>query len=265
MRLERIGKGFQVDAVALGPLLGVPAEDVHRLMREGRIASLCEQGQGEDGGRYRLTFRHEATRLRLTVNDAGEVLLRTRSTVAPRLGPPAQVEPETPGEARSGSGRRVALGDSHADVTRLVEGQFHARHRRWLDELGTLAEMIEDLHEGDEGVPVGLHRILGRMEDVLEAHMRAAESVVFPAIRRGATHDLGYWIAALRADHARLESDCMRIREISRGFTLPDNACTCWVTLYAGLAEFMDALAEHMRIENDMLFPQFERGACAGE
>lgn len=80
MRLERIGNGFQVDAAFLGPLLGVPARDVQQLMREGRITSLCEKGQGSDSGRYRLTFRHGTTRLRLTVSDQGEVLTRTRTT-----------------------------------------------------------------------------------------------------------------------------------------------------------------------------------------
>ncbi|WP_347309629.1 DUF6522 family protein [Defluviimonas sp. SAOS-178_SWC] len=85
MRIERLDNGFRIDATALGPLLGVPGEDMQRLMREGRIASLCETGRGEDHGRHRITFRHGVTRIRLTVNDAGEVLLRTRATVAPHF------------------------------------------------------------------------------------------------------------------------------------------------------------------------------------
>lgn len=238
MRLERTESGFQVDALALGPLLGVPAEDVQRLMREGRIASLCEDGQGEDGGRHRITIRYGANRVRLTVNDAGEVLLRTRATVAPHPGPREQVAPS---------------GDSPADLTRHIEGRFHPRHRQWLDELGKLAEMVEELHEGDEGAPAGLHRILARIGDVLEAHMQTAERIVFPGIRTAATSDLGPWIDALRGDHARLIGDCARIREASRDFRLPDDACTSWATLYAGLVEFIDALAEHLRLESDML------------
>lgn len=102
MQLERTENGFQIDAAALGPLLGVPADDLHRLMREGRIMSLCEAGQGADSGRHRITFRHGATRVRLTVNDTGEVLLRTRTTVAPRRKTAPQVGSETPGASRSG-------------------------------------------------------------------------------------------------------------------------------------------------------------------
>lgn len=83
MRLEPMQSGFQIDAADLGPLLGVPPEEVHRLIRDARISTLCEEGRDEDAGRYRVTFRHRGTRVRLTVNDAGEVLLRTRTTVFP--------------------------------------------------------------------------------------------------------------------------------------------------------------------------------------
>lgn len=88
MRLERTEDGFQIDAGTLEPLLGMPAADITRLIREGRIVSLCEEGQGEHSGRHRLTFRHEATRVRLIVNDAGDILLRTRSTGASGPGTP---------------------------------------------------------------------------------------------------------------------------------------------------------------------------------
>ncbi|SDY91531.1 DUF6522 family protein [Citreimonas salinaria] len=83
MQLERTENGFQIDAVILAPLLGVAPEEVQRLIREGQISTLCEEGRDEDEGRHRLTFRHRATRVRLTVTDTGEVLSRTRTTVAP--------------------------------------------------------------------------------------------------------------------------------------------------------------------------------------
>ena len=86
MQLERIEDGFQIDADSLATLLGVPTEDVSRLMREGRITSLCEEGQAEDRGRHRISFRYSDILVQLTVDDAGQVLLRTQTSVAPRPG-----------------------------------------------------------------------------------------------------------------------------------------------------------------------------------
>ncbi len=258
MHLEPTENGFQIDAVTVGPLLGVPPEDVLRLMREGRIASLCEKGLGEDRGRHRITFRHGATRVRLTVNDAGEVLLRTRMTVAPRPGAQPLAGPGQPDKARREGG------DTPADLTRGLETRFHTRLRPQLDHLEKLAEMVEDLHEGDEGVPAGLHHLLLQIGDVLEAHMQTAERVVFPALRSGATVALGAWIDTLRGDHDRLTRACAGIRAISQGFKLSDEACTSWATLYVRLAEFIDDLAEHMRLEN-ALFSQFAPGGVAND
>lgn len=84
MFLEPTDTGFQIDAADLGPLLGLEPDKLKHLMREGRIGSLSEQGEGEDAGRHRITFRHEATRVQLIVNDAGEVLQQSRTTIAPK-------------------------------------------------------------------------------------------------------------------------------------------------------------------------------------
>ena len=86
MRLEPTDGGFQIEAEDLAALFGLSQANVQRLMRAGQISSLSEEGQGEDEGRHRITFRYGATRVRLTVNPQGEVLLRTRTSDAPRPG-----------------------------------------------------------------------------------------------------------------------------------------------------------------------------------
>jgi len=86
MRLEPTEGGFQIEAADLAGLLELSEQGVRRLMREGRISSLSEEGQGADAGRHRITFRHGTTRVRLTVNREGEVLLRTRTRFLPRPG-----------------------------------------------------------------------------------------------------------------------------------------------------------------------------------
>ena len=84
MRLEKTDAGFTIDAGELGALLGLGAEDVRRMMREGGITTRTERGEGADAGRYRLSFLSPDRRLQLIVDEAGEVLQRSRAPCAAR-------------------------------------------------------------------------------------------------------------------------------------------------------------------------------------
>lgn len=83
MRLEATATGFAIDAADLGSLLDLPTEEVRALMRAGRIGSGFERGEGDDAGRFRVTFTHGRRRVRLTIDGDGRVLQRSRSTAAP--------------------------------------------------------------------------------------------------------------------------------------------------------------------------------------
>jgi hypothetical protein len=77
MRLERDDEGFSVDASLLGELLDVPASHIQSLMRRNEITSLCERGEGEHAGQYRLTFFYKGRRARLSVDQSGQIILRS--------------------------------------------------------------------------------------------------------------------------------------------------------------------------------------------
>lgn len=77
MQLERDGEGFCIDAGFLGDLFDMPAGGVQDLLRNGRITSLCERGEGDDAGRFRLTFTGENRQVKLETDVAGKVLRRS--------------------------------------------------------------------------------------------------------------------------------------------------------------------------------------------
>ena len=151
-----------------------------------------------------------------------------------------------------------------AELTRYIETRYHQRHRAQLPQLAELAERIETVHSGDDNVPAGLADIVRRMIGEMEVHMKKEELILFPAIRKGGMPGLENPIAVMRADHDNHDRDIAAIRRLTKGPTLPENACGSWSALYAGLEEFLSDLAEHMRLENDVLFPQFEPGAAVG-
>ena len=147
-----------------------------------------------------------------------------------------------------------------AALTRLIELRFHARHRAQLPALAALAEKVEDVHFGDQDLPVGLSSLLRRMIGTLEVHMKKEELILFPAIRRGDTEGIESPIAVMRADHTNQEAEVAEIRRLTANLALPQGACRSWASLYQGLAEFLHDLDEHVRLENDLLFPRYEKG-----
>ena len=121
-----------------------------------------------------------------------------------------------------------------------------------------LAARVESVHANAPHVPAGLSAVLRHMSGELEVHMKKEELILFPAIRAGGGPGIEHPIAMMRADHDDHAVEVAVIRRITGGPTLPAGACGSWTRLYAGLDEFMDDLAEHIRLENEVLFPQFE-------
>ena len=152
--------------------------------------------------------------------------------------------------------------DDPAALTRHIESRFHARHREQLPALAALAEKVETVHFGDDHVPEGLADLLQRMIGALEVHMKKEELILFPAIRKGGGPGIGTPIAVMRADHDDHAQDVAEIRRLTGDLGLPEGACRSWTALYVGLGEFISDLAEHIRLENDVLFPPFETEAA---
>lgn len=145
-----------------------------------------------------------------------------------------------------------------AALTGFIERRYHQRHREQLPELAQLAEKIERVHAGVAALPLGLADILARMIGDMEVHMKKEELILFPAIRRGGMPGIENPIAVMRADHDDHDHEVAEIRRLTNDITLPEGACRTWTRLYDGLEEFVTDLAEHMHLENDILFPQFE-------
>lgn len=77
MQLECNADGFAIDASFVGELLNVPPSRVQALMRRSEITSLCERGEGEHEGQYRLTFFYKRRRVRLNIDQSGQIIRRS--------------------------------------------------------------------------------------------------------------------------------------------------------------------------------------------
>lgn len=83
-RIEQSDGRFLVDAELLCEVFHMDEKDVQVGMRAGTIVSRCEEGSGEDSGRWRLTFTHGNRACRLVVDSAGTILKRATYPVRAR-------------------------------------------------------------------------------------------------------------------------------------------------------------------------------------
>ncbi|MBU3030605.1 hemerythrin domain-containing protein [Paracoccus marinaquae] len=145
-----------------------------------------------------------------------------------------------------------------AGLTAFIETQYHAKHRQQLPELAALSNKVETVHAGQAHVPAGLSVLLQRMIGEMEVHMKKEELILFPAMRRASGGGLQAPIAAMRGDHDDHAAEIRQIRALTDDLTLPEGACRSWTRLYQDLQGFVADLEEHIRLENEVLFPQFE-------
>lgn len=73
-----------VPAELVAAAFALDPADVPALMRAGHLTSRLERGEGDDAGRFRLTFYHGAQALRLVTDATGRIITRSRFPVSPR-------------------------------------------------------------------------------------------------------------------------------------------------------------------------------------
>ncbi|MFC4216251.1 hemerythrin domain-containing protein [Pseudophaeobacter arcticus] len=140
-----------------------------------------------------------------------------------------------------------------------IQERFLQAHRQEMPELVRLARKVETKHADDIDAPHGLTQALQSVARHLEPHIHEEEAVVFLALNEGKLGQMRETFARLRNDHAEQETALNRIAAMTHGFRLPRTACKSWRSLYAGLGKLAEDLDEHRYLENEVLFPRFEK------
>ena len=79
---------IEIDATLIAKGLGMHPDALRQAMREGHVTRTVEKGEGEDAGRFRVTFYAPNRRLRLLFNSEG-IILQTSSADYTRKPRPA--------------------------------------------------------------------------------------------------------------------------------------------------------------------------------
>lgn len=144
-----------------------------------------------------------------------------------------------------------------------ILSRYHEVHRAQLPELIRMAHRVEAVHRGHPQVPVGLGAFLEHVEQELLAHMQKEEQVLFPMLKAGGNPFVVHPIAMMRHEHVDHGAALEKLAALTHDATPPAEACNTWRALYAGIAQLHDDLIDHIHLENNILFPQFEAPQAA--
>jgi regulator of cell morphogenesis and NO signaling len=155
-----------------------------------------------------------------------------------------------------------------SDLAKEIRNHYHRRARISLASMIWMARALASAHS--EKFPV-LWDVKNELEDLaheLIPHMLREERYLFPYITgmdqgRMETETVvplfgtvEYPLQQLRHDHAHDEEALLVLKDLTKNFVSPDGACARHRDLYAALTQFTSDLLEHIRLENDVLFPR---------
>jgi regulator of cell morphogenesis and NO signaling len=165
-------------------------------------------------------------------------------------------------------------------LPRLIDYIVSTHHAYARSSMPTIAASLTTLEEVHGSRHPELSRVAAYFDQVrgdLEHHMLKEERVLFPYLRDlaeradscGRTQSpfgtVENPIRMMEREH-REAADAMRIiRELTRGYTAPEDGCTTYAICMADLQRFERDLHRHVSLENNVLFPaavEIEQRLC---
>jgi regulator of cell morphogenesis and NO signaling len=156
-----------------------------------------------------------------------------------------------------------------ADLAKHIVERHHVYTRDALERLDGLSRKVLAAHGEAHPELKTVRDLFEAMDEDLLPHMTREEVVLFPYIedletsrRAGRARpfapfgSVDFPIRAMMHDHDHVGGILRQLREVTRKYAAPADACGSWKALYAGLEALDRDLVEHMRLESGVLFPR---------
>ncbi len=135
--------------------------------------------------------------------------------------------------------------------------------------ISELANKVASVHGDRHPEVVAIAQIFNGIAKDLGLHLMKEENILFPFVKQLAEakkQNIQIALAAfgsvdnptrmMEMEHEQAGEEMFAIREITKNYTLPEDACTSFTILYKKLQEFENDLFNHVHLENNILFPK---------
>lgn len=152
-----------------------------------------------------------------------------------------------------------------AELCDHIEQTHHAYLKTELPRLTEMVAKVVRAHGDRHPETAKVQQALAELRAELEPHMFKEEQILFPAIRRLEQSavppafpfgTLANPIRMMEHEHDNAGGALARIRELTRGFRVPDDVCNTYRALLDGLFTLEQDMHRHVHKENSILFPR---------
>jgi regulator of cell morphogenesis and NO signaling len=150
-----------------------------------------------------------------------------------------------------------------------IVGTHHRYVRRALPIIGHRLVSLRKAHGERHPELACISDTFDQMTSDLERHLLKEEQILFPYIRelaeRAEQHrdvcvspfgTIANPITMMEREHREVADALHVIRELTHGYTTPEDGCATYAVCMAELAEFERDLHRHVHLENNVLFPR---------
>lgn len=164
-----------------------------------------------------------------------------------------------------------ALGMSLTQLADHIEQTHHAYLRRALPAIHQMAARVAERHGDTQPRLRELFGVFDALAQELLSHMQKEERILFPIIRQLDALPAGQTehpstaetcggvqnpIAQMEHEHDDAGQALARMRELTDGFAIPDDACKTYTAMLESMATFEQDMHRHIHKENNVLFPR---------
>lgn len=151
-------------------------------------------------------------------------------------------------------------GGGRGDLAAYVESTHHSYLHSELGSLESLSGKVLSVHGARHPELQEVAHLVVEIAADLRPHLAAEETEVFPAIASlvpGTAGDaqLAARIGDLVVEHTALGAKLEQLRELTSGYTTPEDGCASYRSLYERLAHLESDTHIHIHLENNVLFP----------
>jgi regulator of cell morphogenesis and NO signaling len=156
-----------------------------------------------------------------------------------------------------------------ADLIANITGTHHAFVRSECPRIQTLAQKVVGVHGKNHPELLQVQELFSALSEELTVHLMKEEQILFPYILRMEESVLAGEpappamfgtvmnpIGMMMREHDGAGDALRALRSVTRDYTVPDDACISYRTLYQALQGFEADLHQHIHKENNILFPR---------